>query len=166
MIIKLFTYKEMSTYADKSTYFTTGMTREKVRQKGGYQVTTEQVACAPQDATHIEILGRSKSLRNQWYDHPFTYTLEDEPELGAWVLKAPFYQLQLNEGFYYLYDSDLVGMYDLPPLLMRIIKGYAVKARLDYEHWQSIGSTYMSDRLPFIEWAEGMPVLPLIAEAD
>lgn len=165
MIIKLFTYKEMSTYADKSTYFTTGMTREKVKNRGGYQVTTEEVACHPQDATHIEVLGRSKSLRNEWYDHPFVYALQDEPELAEWVLKAPFYQLN-GKGFYYLYDSDLVGMYDLPPLLMRIVKGYAVKTRLDYDHWQSVGSTYMIDRLPFLEWAESMPVHPLIAKAD
>lgn len=180
-MIRLFKHDEVSRYVDNSLYVKAAganFMMEKAVSRGGFKKVTEEVGASPEEATHICISGASfeplppeqnvsAAYSGRYYSHDFVFALEEFPEIQKWVKTATFNLPYGGNPFFEIRRDNLIGM-ALPTLIQQILKGAAVKPRLEYDDWYTrVGtpSTYHDNYLPFIEWAESLPVEPLIADA-
>ena len=178
-MLTVFSFGEVSRYVAKNTYVKqadANFMMDTIKLGGGYKNIVERVTAIPQDCTHICIVGSAvnpntqvygQSYPGKYYGHEYIYLLSEHPELREWVNIAPLHQFN-GEGDYELYREELIGL-ELPEIIQRICKGSSIEMRLRHDSWCSrVGepSEWHNDRLPFIEWAESLPVEPLIESID
>jgi hypothetical protein len=174
--ISIFKYAEVSRYvADTISVKQSDsnfMTDTIHMGKGGYKKVIEKVHAPKEECTHISINGVSfdpkgnvaKHYKGRYYSHEYEFELSQYPELHQWVLSCNLWEQSPGciGGDFHIRKQAIIQNGDtFPRPVIKILKGVAVKERLDYDNWYATVGTpqaYHDGMLPFILWAERLMV--------
>ncbi len=148
--------------------------------KGGYKKVIEKVHAPKEECTHISINGVSfdpkgnvaKHYKGRYAANEYEFEISQYPELHQWVLSCNLWEQSPGcpGGKLYIRKNSIVqNGNSFPVIVQSILKGIAVKERLDYDNWYATVGTpqaYHDGMLPFILWAEGINVEPEILIVD
>jgi len=142
--------------------------------KGGYKKVIEKVHAPKEECTHIVVNGVSFDPKGtgRYHSREYEFEISQYPELHQWVLSCNLWEQSPGcpGGKLYIRKNSIVqNGNSFPVIVQSILKGIAVKERLDYDKWYATVGTpqaYHDGMLPFILWAEGINVEPEILIVD